>query len=360
MSYFHAWLVMKTSPSWAVRRPVMLKNFEEVSKWIEDGRTLHIAGSEKLLRELPKGSWIGGSTEHFMTEEGGVVSDNLLFVSEFTELGTSAYSIRDYGADTIPQITADAYGNGFSIAIIPFDCDVHNEYARNAAGYEGMFIKNIIGWISGPSKKTPGQPAVAVNGQTGQVFTDRAIALHLEIPGPHGRAVSEANGRPGPKTVSLGIINIHSPDEKSPEIEFDESGSNTVKTCRIDGKEVLFADYLRKNGHNIGIPLVGDYFGHGVNVSFRLIDKDEVQLYSPVFSGIKYRFAKNVPVYADAFREQLGRLKDKRIVFSCNCILNFMFGDLEGKKFGTVYGPITFGEVAYQLLNQTLVYVTVE
>jgi hypothetical protein len=47
-------------------------------------------------------------------------------------------------------------------------------------------------------------------------------------------------------------------------------------------------------------------------------------------------------------------------MFSCNCILNFLYGELEGKSIGTFTGPVTFGEIAYQLVNQTLVYVKAE
>jgi hypothetical protein len=32
---------------------------------------------------------------------------------------------------------------------------------------------------------------------------------------------------------------------------------------------------------------------------------------------------------------------------------------LDGKKTGEITGPVTFGEVAYQLFNQTMVYLTV-
>ncbi len=50
---------------------------------------------------------------------------------------------------------------------------------------------------------------------------------------------------------------------------------------------------------------------------------------------------------------------EKQILFSCNCILNFVYSNLEGLKTGQMVGPITFGEVAYQLVNQTLVYLTI-
>lgn len=47
-------------------------------------------------------------------------------------------------------------------------------------------------------------------------------------------------------------------------------------------------------------------------------------------------------------------------VFACNCILNFLYSELEGKSTGAITGPITFGEIADQLMNQTLVYVQLE
>ena len=46
---------------------------------------------------------------------------------------------------------------------------------------------------------------------------------------------------------------------------------------------------------------------------------------------------------------------DGEPVFACNCILNYLYGKLEGKKTGHLTGPFTFGEIAHQLLNQTLV-----
>ena len=61
----------------------MLLTFDEVSKKIKEGSVLHIAGTETLLRKLPKGNWLGGSTEYFMADDGGKVSGELLFVTEF-------------------------------------------------------------------------------------------------------------------------------------------------------------------------------------------------------------------------------------------------------------------------------------
>jgi len=43
-------------------------------------------------------------------------------------------------------------------------------------------------------------------------------------------------------------------------------------------------------------------------------------------------------------------------VFTCNCILNYIYGELEGRQLPGPRGPMTFGEVAYQVLNQTMAY----
>jgi hypothetical protein len=265
----------------------------------------------------------------------------MLFV---TELQCENFRIKSYSADEIKNVANDTFDSGFSIVIVPFDSAVHKEYAQNAAGYEGMFIKNIAGWVAGVNLNIPGQTPVTVNGTTGEVYLDKAAVLHLEVPAG--------------KTVGINIINIFTQDELSPVIEFTKEGFN-IETCLVDGKEVVFADYIQQNNLNIKLPLVGDYSGNGVNISLKSIENGVVHLYAPVFSNIKYRVAKNISDYQQEFHNRLAGVTDAEAVFSCNCILNFLYGELEGKKIEAFTGPITFGEIAYQLLNQTLVYITV-
>ena len=340
----------------------MLFKFDEVSKMIEAGKLLHIAGTESLLRKLPKGKWIGGSTEDFMSEDGGKVSNELLFITEFPY---EKFSVKPYGTDNIDRVVADAFEYGFSILVMPFDSPVQKEYAKKAESFEGMFMKNLAGWVSGVNLNVPGQTPVAVDGMTGTVYSDKAVALHLEV--PEG------------KTVSINMINIFEQDEKSPLIEFTEEGFS-AKKCLIDGKEMNFAQYLSENGIDTKLPLVGDYSGNGINISIKSVlvkqhetvllnlkdassrknEESVVNFYAPVFSGIKYRMAKKVSDYDKEFNSRLAGLNGKNVVFSCNCILNFLYGGLEGKSIGAFVGPITFGEIVYQLVNQTLVYVSVE
>jgi len=324
----------------------MLVSYETASQLIESGRLLHIAGTEALLKKLPKGKWIGGSTEYFMAKEGGKVTGDLLFVTDFSKTKSvyEKFKIQSYDEKNICKVSSDAYENGFTILIVPFDSAVHNEYAQNAASYVNMFMRHIAGWISGTNLDKQGQTPLAVNGFTGEVFSDKAVALHLQTTED--------------KTVSVNIINIFEQDTDSPVIEFTEEGFH-VKKCLVNGKELDLADYIAKNKIDTKIPIVGDYSGSGVNISFKSIENGIVNFYAPVFQGIKYRIAKPVTDYVALFNKHISEHTDVTSAFSCNCILNFLYGNLENNKIEAFAGPITFGEIAYQLVNQTLVYVTV-
>lgn len=319
----------------------MFLMFNEVSKKIIDGDLLHIAGTESLLRKLPKGNWIGGSTEYFIAPEGGKVSNDLLFVTGFPYQN---YLIKTYSVETIKNVANDAFDNGFSVIIVPFDSAIHKEYAENAAKFDNMFMHNIAGWISGINLSVPVQTPICVNGAESETYTDKAVALHLEVPKD--------------KKVAMDIVNIFEQDESAPLIEFTEEGFS-VRKCFVNGKEMLFADYIKQNGVDTKMPLVGNYSGTGVNVSFKTIENDVVYLYAPVFRNIQYRMAKGISDYKKAFISRLEGINEKSAVFSCNCILNFLYGGFDGKSIGAFTGPVTFGEIAYQLVNQTLVYVTV-
>ena len=72
-----------------------------------------------------------------------------------------------------------------------------------------------------------------------------------------------------------------------------------------------------------------------------------------------YSFARPVGDYADAFRKKLAEVSPEGVALGCNCVLNFMYGQLEGRVIGGVAGPVTFGEIGYQLLNQTMVMVRI-
>ena len=98
-----------------------------------------------------------------------------------------------------------------------------------------------------------------------------------------------------------------------------------------------------------------------MNVGIQEVNETEktVALYAPVFKDTEYHFAKQIDDYVSEFSNAMPD-NVEHVSFSCNCILNYLYSELEGKKTGNITGPMTFGEIAYQLVNQTLVYMHIE
>ena len=111
-----------------------LYSVEEVSEMIREGKKLLLAGNEKLLLQLPKGDWIGGTTPYFILyPEQLAESRERLFVNCLPEF-VDKIDIREYDTLSIKNIYNDAPQNGFTILIIPFSSSVHIEFAVNEIG----------------------------------------------------------------------------------------------------------------------------------------------------------------------------------------------------------------------------------
>jgi hypothetical protein len=323
-----------------------LYTVEATTTAIESGKVLWLAGDEKLLTQLPKGRWIGATIPYFMSHDGGQTTKDQIFVHELNPAFAERISIKFYNTSTMHNITKEAPENGFSILLLPALTDIHLQYAQNAPDYEDMFIKPVIGWVAGVhlDDLNTAKPRV-FNGGTGENSTDTAVVMHVTL-------------KPG-KSANIGIINTQEQGDGDI-FTFQQTGFSTNKVL-VNGVEQDFADYIVKNEIDIKQPLVADYYGAMINVSFQAVDKDNnvVSFYAPVFSGVEYKLAKPVHDYVHDFIDALPKL-DQAVTFSCNCVLNYLYSELEGKKTPPMFGPMTFGEIAYQLLNQTMVYLVIE
>ncbi len=323
----------------------MLLSIYETQQKILKGEMLLISGDELALKQLPKGKWIGGTIPYFMDINGGICSKDKVFVNKLDNI--ISYKINSYTESDIKNITSDSFENGYSILIIPATSRVHIEYAEKAPNYKNIFLYPIIGWISGVHLNDLGKisPKV-INGETLELMDQKAISMHLELPQN--------------KVASIGIINLFE-QSNNDIISFNTDGFEVID-CLINGKIKNFYDYIVKNNIDIKLPLVSDYNGINVNVSIQSLNeqKKSVSLYAPVFKKMEYRTARNnINNYVEKFMNQLKSTNIKPI-FSFNCILNYLYSELEGKKTGNITGTITFGEIAYQLLNQTLVYLEIQ
>lgn len=318
---------------------------DEVSELIKSGRMLMVAGDESLLKQLPKGNWIGGTIPYFMSEKGGIISDTELQVNELPAFFKDV-KIKFYNDQELSKIPKDYASNGVSFLLVPGLTKVHQKFAEESITYDGIFDRPLIGWITGMNLKDLGKVSAKVfNGMTGEFSETSALVMHTNLPAT--------------KFGKLNIINLFK-QGTGDTITFPNTGFQ-ASTCLINGKEENLADYIEKNQIDTQLPLVADYNGAMINVSYQAIDKaaKNVSFYAPVFKDVEYKMPMPVKNYEAEFTAELKK-QNAHPTFSCNCILNFLYANLEGKKTGDVVGPITFGEIAYILLNQTMVYLTIE
>jgi hypothetical protein len=318
----------------------MLKSISEVNQMIAEDKALLLAGSEEVLGQLAPGNWIGGTIPYFMDEDGGVCCESKVFATELPDCAKLA-GLREYTLESLPNLCTDAPKNGVSYLIIPSGSAVHTAYASDASGYEDFLVRPVVGWVSGVHLSKLGQQSAKVfNGVTGQASSEVAIAMHVALPED--------------KLAEVEIVNVFKPGIGDT-ITFPSKGF-AVSACEVNGMTWNFAEYMTCMRMDPKLPLTANYNGSIINASIQSVDKSAgvVKLYAPVFPGVEYRFGAPVADYLSTLSEAVGT-ENPPAAFSCNCILNYLYAELEGKQTGSIVGPITFGEIAHQLLNQTIV-----
>lgn len=304
------------------------------------GDILTIAGPEALLAQLPQGNWIGGTTVYALTADGGTRINDRLFVTQVPE--ATGATIRHLPTARLASI-ADGYApGGASLILIPAFSTAHSAFALDSIGYPRLFDQPLMGWVTGVPDEADGTTSAAVfDGATGLRHADGALLMHLALPAG--------------KTTSLDIVNIFTQsNDPATTFRFPATGF-TATDVMVGTRTVNLARYITEKGLDTRLPLVANYAGALINVAIRAVDVDkgEVSFFAPVVEGVVYHLANPLADYAAAFATQIG--EGGAGAHSCNCILNYLYGDMAGQKTGNLTGPISFGEIAYILLNQTLV-----
>lgn len=321
-----------------------LYSVEEVSNMIKKGDVLFLSAEFEILKKLPRGNWIGGTTPYFMSEEGGVVSHDKIHIVNITN-DANDFKICSYDETQIPKIAQDYFENCFSYIIIPCFSQIHHEFAENSQSYENILTSPLLGWIAGFDLESKDMNyGVVFNGKTGQFSNTKAVAMHVEL----------AKN----KKAEISTINLFK--QGNGDVLTFEEKDFAIRYVFVNGQKKLFKDYLIEKEIDFTLPLVTDYPDFKVNVSLKKInpENDFVELYAPVFPGIEYQFASPIGDYENEFNDTLLE-KNLRPLISCNCILNYLYAKLEGKRTGYIFGPNTFGEIAHVLLNQTTVCLTI-
>jgi hypothetical protein len=317
-----------------------LLTLEAASALVAEGKPLMIAGDEALLRALPRGQWIGGTIPYFMTELGGTRTQDRLFVTRLPQVRSATITL--YEPTTLSAIPSHYPSNGVSFIIVPAASRALAEFAEEGARWKGLFDRPLVGWVAGVGLTDVGTVKPRVfDGSTGRESTDAAVVLHARLPDD--------------LVARVDLINLFAQGEGEA-ITFPADGFE-VRECLVDGRRTTLASFIAERGLDTRQPLVADYNGAMVNVSIQKTSGDVVSLFAPVHRGVTYRFARPLEgEYPQVFQREL---EGRRVspVFACNCILNYLYSNLEGRTTGSMVGPMTFGEIAWMLLNQTMVYV---
>ena len=312
-----------------------LHSLEEVKELIKQDRLLVLAGPKSLLEELPVGRYIAGSCYYFINEGLGLKVDDKIAVYDLTGYAKN-FNIVSYNEKTLRNIYEDAYDNGFSYIITPYQGSAHMELAINLPYYDDFATKPLYGFVSGVIwEKLYTDKAIAISGLNNLVSNNDAVVLHVEL-----------------SNEEYAEVDIVDPFEAdlSVKCQFNETGF-LIKDAYLNNKCVNFANFLSENKKDLRFPLICTDFGAKVNVSFIEIKDDKVVMASPVFKGATYYFAKPVEDYSSLFKENLQNLP----TFSCNCVLNYQYMGLQNSLINNHFnGPTTYGEIAYRLLNQTI------
>ncbi|MEJ2202051.1 MAG: hypothetical protein P8X63_13710 [Desulfuromonadaceae bacterium] len=320
-------------------------SLDEVRDKIISGKNLLLAGDEALLRQLPAGNWIAGTQPYFMTDKGGLHTQEQIHVTELPDFIQSS-DIQFYDETSIPAIYTEIPENGISFIIIPAGSAVHYSFALNAPNYENFAFRPLVGWITGShlddlDMRTP----KIFNGRCCRASENAAIVMHVKLPKS--------------KVADIGIINIFVQGDGD-SIVFPRDGFST-EHAYINGKERNFRDYLIEQNIDTRRPLVADYYGVSINTSIRPVEQQDqgVSFFAPVFSGLCYKHARPIADCGNVFATQLPLGLEHQIVFSCNCILNYFQENTDNRCIPRVAGLNSFGEIAYLLMNQTMVYVRI-
>ena len=315
-----------------------LYTVDEVSVMIREGKKLLLAGDAKLLSQLPKGDWIGGTTPYFILyPEKLVESHEKLFVNCLPDF-VETTEIREYDSESIKNIYNDAPQNGLTILIIPFSSPVHIEFAVNVPGYENFAGYPLCGWIAGqPLDIIMTEKSYVRSGASGILTSNLAVAMHVSLPGN--------------KFAEIHTFNQYEPSNGDV-ITFEYNGM-IVEDAVINGVKQNFADYLSGININIGdIPLVANYSGAMVITNCSDVKDNRVYMAAPVFEHIEYRFAVR--------KAEVSEPKTTgNVVFSTTCASNYLRPELCKRLIKNVNGPAVFGEIAYQMLNEATLYIAI-
>lgn len=326
---------------------------DEVIDLINAGHVMLLSGSDNALKGLPKGKWIAGTTPYFMDGTGKVDETNI-FVDDFTDIAKNA-KVEVFDTTNIKDIAKHGYNNGFIVMSIPIDTEIYFEFSNKSLEYENIYNNPLVGFVACCNFNDYGNfgslKTFVGAGNYGQLFHNKAVALYVELPENI--------------TARAEIINLDTIDYSTPKVVFPKT-SFFQSDCTIDGKPGNIADYLEnyvkpRMGGKGYTQMITSQNGALINRDPKVVDveKGTASFFSPAYEGDEYYLVKPGNDYFTMFNDALKAKGDAEIAACFSCISYFFGGSFEGKSI-IKNGCYAFGEIAYQLLNKTIVTLEID
>ena len=309
---------------------------EEVSRMILTGDRLLLAGDAGLLSRLPKGNWIGTCTPRFILyPDQGIETYEKIFATKLPDFITET-TIREYDTESIKNIFNEGPKNGFTILFMPLGSPIAIAYMLHAMDYDNFAVHPICGCISGE----PGCPeqSSVFSGTGPYIYPDKAVAMHISL--PEGKYAEIQTFNPYKQGTGDSVV-------------FDYSGL-VLEDAYINGEKRNFAQYLNEIKYDWHLPFVANYSGEIIIILLNKFENDKVLMHTPVLKNVEYRMA----TIDDSIPEPV--LTDENIFFSVACISNYVNPEIRARFLKKMNGPVVYGEIAYQQVWYTTVYLTID
>ncbi|MDR1601856.1 MAG: hypothetical protein LBS42_05455 [Tannerella sp.] len=305
---------------------------DEVARMIREGLYLILAGDAEALQQLPAGNWIAGATPCYLSS--GVpheIAKGQLYVNQLPEYVTGV-EIKTYDADNLKHIFTEGPDNGFTMLLLPFASEILREYALHSFDYENFGLVPLVGWVAGKGNlwevlKTD----IVMYGPDATAHLNKAVVMHVGLP-----------------AGKYAEVHIHSPFKIRPDVTvvFEES-TVAPQDALINGERQNLREYMLRHDINFIHPLIVNLAGINICVTF-IYDTEQLTTMTALFKGVNYYFSE--------LDTQVWEIPQDRIYALC-CLYYVQNPDPE--RLCQMTGPVTYGEIGYQMVTQSIVYLTV-
>ncbi|WP_234729863.1 DUF6976 family protein [Acidocella facilis] len=313
---------------------------KDVSRLIEAGHVLIVAGEEATLSQLPAGRWIGGTTAWFLLPDGVGPAQGRLIYTDLTGIARHA-ALFAFDETELPHLSTFYPPHGFAVLLLPGRSALLERVATSMLDWDGLYNAPLTGWVSGVALEALGQSTPKIFCGNGTPHDDRAALLYVTLPNELYPELSVIN----PFGVGAG-----------PGIVFPDRGYASAGLCRIGGETMRLRAFLDQAVADPGLPLIADRDGALVNNTILNLGaaQEAVEFLCPLDPGLMYRFAEPLPAYEAAFARAARDLDLAGAVLSALCIGSLRHLTAEMRRHLPAVAPVTFGQIGYTVLTQTL------